>query len=248
MRHRSPQPGWTLATGDARPAAAQGRVSARSVARGRRRARVLLTAVAALAVLLAGPSGPATAHDALVSSDPADGAVLTAAPAQVVLTFTSDQLDVGAVVEVVGLDGVSWSDGDVVVSGPTVTQTLLPGMPGGGYQLRWRSVSADGHPITGMSEFTIDVPVETSTLGPEPTEPAEPEATAEPEALAEGDPTTPGAITPAPQVAVQARDGAAGGPTNADVASPVGLWLGLGLAGLAGAVLVAILRRGRATR
>ena len=50
------------------------------------RARLLLLLVGA-AVLLLGPAGPASAHATLISSDPAQGAVLEAAPEQIRFTF-----------------------------------------------------------------------------------------------------------------------------------------------------------------
>lgn len=109
----------------------------------------------ALTVALA---APAVGHDVLVGTDPADGAVLDAAPTQVVLTFAAEQAGVGAEVAVTGPDGGSWSDGAAVVAGTTVTQPLALGMPDGAYTVAWRSVAQDGHPVTGVFAFTLDAP------------------------------------------------------------------------------------------
>lgn len=110
---------------------------------------------AAVTVTLA---SPAMGHDVLVGTDPADGAVLDAAPTQVVLTFAAEQAAVGAEVVVTGPDGASWSDGAAVVAGTTVTQALTVGMPDGAYAVAWRSVAQDGHPVTGSFGFTLDTP------------------------------------------------------------------------------------------
>lgn len=137
-------------------------------------------AVLALAAGLLAFAEPAAAHDALVGSDPADGAVLTVAPTQVVLTFSAPQAGIGAEVAVVGPDGAMWSDGPAQTSDVTVTQPLLPSLPDGAYTVTWRSVAQDGHPVSGVLGFTLQLPVEpdpdagdtddaTADVGPEPT-------------------------------------------------------------------------------
>lgn len=124
-----------------------------------------LLAAAATAAL----ASPALGHDVLVGTDPADGAVLDAAPTEVVLTFSAEQAGVGAEVAVTGPDGASWTDGPAVVDRTTVTQPLADGMPDGAYTVAWRSVAQDGHPVTGAFGFTLDAP----DGGPEDTEPAD---------------------------------------------------------------------------
>src|SRR5690606_3408340 len=75
-------------------------------------------------------------------------------------------------VVVTGPDGASWADGPAVGSGSTVTQALRP-MTSGAYSVPWRSVAADGHPVSGTFGFTVDLPVPpapavTATAHPEP--------------------------------------------------------------------------------
>jgi hypothetical protein len=111
---------------------------------------------------------PAQAHDALLRSEPADGAALTDAPAQVVLTFASPQAEIGAEVVVTGPDGAAWSDGAAVVTGVAVTQALRRGLPSGDYLVQWRSVAADGHPVDGTLSFALDLPIEPTTAPVEP--------------------------------------------------------------------------------
>ncbi|KQW04741.1 hypothetical protein ASC66_13490 [Leifsonia sp. Root4] len=115
----------------------------------------------ALASLLLGLLGitvgaaPAFAHDQLAASDPPAGAALESAPEQVSLQFTDNVLTIGAIVVVVDADGTSWADGDAILDGPTVSARLAGDMPVGAYEIRWRVVSADGHPISGVIPFTV---------------------------------------------------------------------------------------------
>lgn len=113
-----------------------------------------LGAAAALVVVLAS-AVPASAHDALVSSSPAEGARLDAAPTSVSLEFTAEVMDVGALILVVDADGKDWVAGDPTVLPSTVSVPLAADLPVGGYEVRWRVVSSDGHPIAGVVPFTV---------------------------------------------------------------------------------------------
>ena len=133
-------------------------------------AGAVLAAVAILAT-----AAPATAHDQLIESSPADGERLDTAPVSVTMTFSGellvlDESTAGAVVLVVDAEGEDWATGEVEVRGRNVTAALLPDMPDGGYQVRWQVVSEDGHPIAGVIPFAVGdaVPLE-STGNPEPT-------------------------------------------------------------------------------
>ncbi len=97
---------------------------------------------------------PAQAHDDLRGVTPADGASVTQAPAAVVLEFSDDVQPLGSAVVVRGSDGTVVSDGSPAVSGRTVTQALRPIGADGEYQVSFRVVSADGHPVSGSTRFT----------------------------------------------------------------------------------------------
>jgi len=125
-----------------------------------------LAAVAAVLLVSIGWAAPALAHDALLGSEPADGAVLTEAPSQIVLTFSAAQAGVGSEVAVVGPDGAVWSDGPAQVSEAVVTQPLRPDMPEGVYTVTFRSVSGDGHPVSGAFTFSVDLPEAVVTEAP----------------------------------------------------------------------------------
>lgn len=205
--------------------------------------RRVVTLVAALLVawglLLA---GPAAAHDQLVGSDPADGAVLDQAPPAVVLTFNADQLPVGAAIVVRDPDGTDQADGAPVVDGRTVTQALQDGSPAGVHTVQWRSVSGDGHPIEGT--FTFEVTSGAAPPGAAEEEQAPADATADDGQ--EGAAGTAAERSGPADVAAPADDAAAA--TAADDGADGGLVaLGAGLAvAAAAAAVVVVVRRSRA--
>ncbi|MET7328003.1 copper resistance CopC family protein [Nonomuraea sp. NPDC005650] len=117
--------------------------------------RRLLT-VLLLAFTAAGIAVPAAqAHNVLVSSDPKDGATLTAAPARVTLVFDQAVRQGYAQVGVTGPDGSSWADGSAEVAAERVSVGVKPLPAGGAYTVGYRILSADGHPVTGKITFTL---------------------------------------------------------------------------------------------
>lgn len=128
-------------------------------ARWRWAVRLIAATVAALAtgLLLA---WPASAHAALIDTDPDDGAVLSQAPAEVGLSFNEPvRLPAGGIqlFDATGRDLAASSNGE----GDKVRVQLPSGMPDGSYQISWRVVSADGHPLSGSFSFSIGSPSET---------------------------------------------------------------------------------------
>jgi methionine-rich copper-binding protein CopC len=131
--------------------------------------RVIAAAAAALLLSLGGlmVAAPASAHDELVSTDPAADAVLDALPPQLTLTFSGElATDPGATeLQVTDAAGTSLADGDPLVEGTVVTQPLS-GAASGVVTVLWKVVSSDGHPISG--EFAFSVPT-APTPTPTPT-------------------------------------------------------------------------------
>ncbi|PPF10583.1 copper resistance protein CopC [Rathayibacter sp. AY1A5] len=119
--------------------------------------RRLPAALAALALagVLIGTAGPVQAHDQLISSTPGSGEHFTNSPAEVTLTYSEDVLTIGALVLVTDRDGIDHVSGPVELTDSTVTAPLEAALPGGSYDLKWRVVSADGHPIAGVVPFTV---------------------------------------------------------------------------------------------
>ena len=140
----------------------------------RRLALLALALCAAITGVVGFASGTASAHNTLVSSDPADGAELAVAPAQITWVFdkavpletmTVTLIDVtGARSELRGSIHGSAGDTEVV--------TPLPSLQPGPVSVRWRLVGPDGHPITGRVDFTITVPTPTTVSATAATVPA----------------------------------------------------------------------------
>lgn len=142
----------------------------------------LLTALLIFAVA---PS--ASAHDALVSSDPAADSTAETLPEELTLTFSAALIDgEGATaIEVTDAAGSSVTDGAPELDGALVTQPLTTGSAGE-YHVIWRVVSSDGHPISGEYSFSV-----TTGSAPETTPPAEETAAPTPTESSTAAPVTP---------------------------------------------------------
>lgn len=133
-----------------------------------------LLAVVLLCLALGLASAPAaSAHDQLVSSTPATGERMSVAPSSVALKFTEPLLTLGHEIRVVDAASRNWVEGDAVLARETLTQPLAAGLPEGEYQVRWRMVSSDGHPINGSYSFLVgpgaqagSIPAPGSVTGP----------------------------------------------------------------------------------
>jgi methionine-rich copper-binding protein CopC len=105
---------------------------------------------------------PASAHTSLVSSLPESGAVLNEVPSEVRLKFNEDLLLIDTKnpnrIEVINGIGQVVS-GMTMVDGPEIYTPLdLSFEPSGEYTVKYRVVSADGHPIEGEYQFTVASP------------------------------------------------------------------------------------------
>lgn len=109
------------------------------------------------AVLLLGAAAPASAHATLIGTDPAEGAVLDAAPERVTFTFNESVIGVPAGITVFD------ATGEEVASSATVRDARLlvdldEEVGEGTFVVVWRLVSADGHPIGGSLSFSVGAP------------------------------------------------------------------------------------------
>lgn len=150
-----------------------------SLAPTRRATGVLAALAGAIAVVLAfAAPAPAFAHDELLSQTPADGATLAELPAELELTFSAEPLaqEGGTAVVVTDASGADLTDGEPVVDGTIVRQALTTDASiQGDITIQWRVVSSDGHPISGLSGFTVqDAPGQSAD--PQPSASGEPEA------------------------------------------------------------------------
>jgi methionine-rich copper-binding protein CopC len=120
------------------------------------RRRVSLTAAVLLGITIAftAASVPASAHGAVESMSPADGAALQSAPDRIEMEFATE-LAAGAELVVVDASGTNWADGEIQVDGRAATQPVQSAMPDGSYEVRWNVTFTDGHPLSGSSHFTV---------------------------------------------------------------------------------------------
>lgn len=120
-----------------------------------------LAAIGAGLLLSVAVAGPALAHAELVSSDPADKAVLPASTITITLTFSEDLDASKSSFKLLGPGG---EIGTGKVGGVT-TQMLLPGvsLAAGDYTVQWTSVATDQDLLRGTLKFTVSGSTATAT-------------------------------------------------------------------------------------
>jgi methionine-rich copper-binding protein CopC len=186
--------------------------------------RLVAATLAACVALLLG-AAPAFAHTRLESSNPADGSRLDNVPDTISLTFNEAVQSEFAILKVVGPDGTEYQTGTVSAANGQVSTAVSPLGPAGAYQVGYRVVSDDGHPVQGKLSFTLTTP------GPAAAVPAAPAA------------TPVAAPAPAPAAAPVASQAS----TQQSVGAPIWPWL-VGAVVLVGAGAAAAIRFGRVRR
>jgi copper transport protein len=118
-------------------------------------------AAAACAALLA--AAPAYAHSTLLSSDPANDAVVEQSPRQVVLRFDEPVETALGAVRVYDGSGKQVSADGIARPAPEQVAARIDGtLQRGTYTVTWRVISADSDPISGAFVFHVGAP------GPQP--------------------------------------------------------------------------------
>src|SRR5262245_21306358 len=123
-----------------------------------RRAPIIAAMLAAM--MLLATASVAWAHASLLGSEPADGAMVAAAPRQLTLTFNEPVAPL--VLRLVAPDGTT-----KLLDNPGRAERLtiaLPALAQGTHVLSWRVVSLDGHPVGGSVVFSVGAP----SAGPAP--------------------------------------------------------------------------------
>ena len=119
---------------------------------GIRRALAVLS-LAGLTLLVG--AGPAAAHNVLLGSDPPEGASVPAGPSRVSLRFDLPVRDGFNTLIVVGPDGLAYQSGAPEVTARRSARRSVQLGPAGRYEIRYRIVSDDGHPVSGNVGFTL---------------------------------------------------------------------------------------------
>jgi copper transport protein len=126
--------------------------------RSRRVRRCALVALAASVAALATPAG-AHAHARLLTTEPANDAVLETSPGQVRLRFSEPVETAFGAVRVYDAQARRVDAGEVErTRGNEVAVGLDDRLPRGTYTVTWRVVSADAHPVSGAFVFHVGAP------------------------------------------------------------------------------------------
>lgn len=112
--------------------------------------------LALLALLLLAPAAPVLAHAALISTEPADNAVLAQSPTRFSLTFSEPVSPL--VLTLVEPDGTSTPLTSFRLQDRTVLVDIDRTFGSGTYVLSWRVISTDGHPVGGSIIFSVGAP------------------------------------------------------------------------------------------
>ena len=134
--------------------------------------RILLLLVLTLPLVNVSNS-PANAHTSLELSTPLNNQSMQFMPTELSATFDEDLIEIeGEVVNTLELqnaDGVNYELSPATIAGPVVSAKVGDGeYPAGDYLLKYRVVSADGHPVTGEISFSTQY---VSIIGSTPSEP-----------------------------------------------------------------------------
>lgn len=79
------------------------------------------------------PVSPASAHDVLEGTDPADGSVVASVPAVVRLTFNNTPIALGSEILVKDANGANQADGPVSIVDDHVSKAVKADAPAGRY-------------------------------------------------------------------------------------------------------------------
>ena len=134
--------------------------------------RILLLLVLTLPLVNVSNS-PANAHTSLELSTPLNNQSMQFMPTELSATFDEDLIEIeGEVVNTLELqnaDGVNYELSPATIAGPVVSAKVGDGeYPAGDYLLKYRVVSADGHPVTGEISFSTQSATTIGSIAAEP--------------------------------------------------------------------------------
>ena len=133
-----------------------------------------LQALLALSIVFASFINPsAHAHTSLELSTPSNNQSMQFMPTELSATFDEDLIEIeGEVVNTLELqnaDGVNYELSPATIAGPVVSAKVGDGeYPAGKYLLKYRVVSADGHPVTGEISFSTQSATTIGSIAAEP--------------------------------------------------------------------------------
>jgi len=120
--------------------------------------RVAQTLVLSL-LLIVMAAAPAFAHVELSSSDPSDGATVTAVPEIIELVFSTEAEPAGQGIVLVDASGEPLAAAVNQVAVDRIVVTPQSPLENGSYGIAWTMKAGDAHPKSGSVTFRVDVPV-----------------------------------------------------------------------------------------
>ena len=97
------------------------------------------------------------AHTGLESSNPEDGSTITEELTTVTLTFETE-IEETSSFELQNANGEAVAVDNITVENNTMTGTFDQPIENGDYEVLWKIIGVDGHPIEGTFSFSVDAP------------------------------------------------------------------------------------------
>ncbi|PFG12080.1 copper resistance CopC family protein [Bacillus sp. es.036] len=97
------------------------------------------------------------AHTGIESSNPEDGSTITEELTTVTLTFETE-IEETSSFELQNASGETVAVDNITVENNTMTGTFDQPIANGDYEVPWKIIGIDGHPIEGTFSFSVDAP------------------------------------------------------------------------------------------
>ena len=115
----------------------------------------MVTAMLVAVAPIVSSAGQASAHTELISSNPSEGATLTRAPQEVVLTFSEPPILEGSAVVIKSESNASAPVLPLTLIGSEIHGQWPAAASSGAITITWRAVADDGHISTGSIHANI---------------------------------------------------------------------------------------------
>lgn len=108
-------------------------------------------------------SNSALAHTGLESSTPAQGSTVTEKLNEITLTFLT-KIEETSSFTLTNSSNEEMDLNDITVNDNILTGNVIESLENGAYQINWKIIGADGHPMEGVIDFTLDAPEEVESV------------------------------------------------------------------------------------
>lgn len=107
-------------------------------------------------------SSKTLAHTGLETSSPQDGEIITETLEQITLTFET-KIEQGSTFELNNSLGETIAVDNITLSENQLNGQLAKPLENGEYKIQWKIIGADGHPIDGVLNFSVNLPMSEET-------------------------------------------------------------------------------------